>query len=64
MKVKRVIELLEENGWKLDRMVGSHRQYKKPGNRFVITVAGALREEVDKGTLANIRRSSGLEEIR
>ncbi len=46
MKVKRVIEILEENGWAIDRIVGSHRQYKKKDNPFVLTVAEALRDEL------------------
>jgi predicted RNA binding protein YcfA (HicA-like mRNA interferase family) len=30
MKVKEVIQLIEDDGWYLVRTKGSHRQYKHP----------------------------------
>jgi predicted RNA binding protein YcfA (HicA-like mRNA interferase family) len=64
VKTKKVIELLEANGWELKRMRGSHRQYRRMGNPNVVTVAGKPNEDVDKGTLGDIRRDSGIEDIR
>ena len=40
MKVKKVISLLEENGWTFVRMRGDHRIYFKPGARRPIVVPG------------------------
>jgi predicted RNA binding protein YcfA (HicA-like mRNA interferase family) len=30
VKVSEVIKLLEDDGWRLDRQTGSHRQYRHP----------------------------------
>ena|SRR5579862_3103121 len=40
MKVREVIQLLETHGWKEIRSKGSHRHFKHPAQRFVITVPG------------------------
>lgn len=40
MKVRDVIKRIEEDGWYLDRMRGSHRQYKHPTKPGLVTVAG------------------------
>jgi predicted RNA binding protein YcfA (HicA-like mRNA interferase family) len=62
VKVRDLIKQLEENGWKLDRVRGSHRQYQnehKPELR-TITVAGHLSEDVPVGTLSAILKQAGL----
>lgn len=33
MKVKEAIKVVEEDGWEMVRMKGSHRQYRHPRNR-------------------------------
>jgi predicted RNA binding protein YcfA (HicA-like mRNA interferase family) len=35
---KEVCRLLEQGGWQLRRVKGSHHIYSKPGERFIITV--------------------------
>jgi predicted RNA binding protein YcfA (HicA-like mRNA interferase family) len=40
MKVADLIRLLEEEGWRLARTRGSHRQYKHPSKLGTVTVAG------------------------
>jgi predicted RNA binding protein YcfA (HicA-like mRNA interferase family) len=40
MKVGELIRLLEEDGWRLARTRGSHRQYKNPNKPGTVTVAG------------------------
>lgn len=35
MKVKQLIKLLEEKGWSLDRIKGSHHIMVKPGFRSI-----------------------------
>ena len=64
MKVKQVIKILEANGWELMRINGSHRQYKHDHNPNVVTVSGKPNIDVPVGTLANVRRDSGVKELR
>jgi predicted RNA binding protein YcfA (HicA-like mRNA interferase family) len=64
MKIRDLIKLLEEEGWKLDRVKGSHRQFRHPGKPELrtITVAGHVSEEMPKGTLNAILKQAGLKE--
>lgn len=59
-KVKQVIDLLEENGWRCVRMKGDHRMYQKEGDRRPIVVPGNLNDDMAVGTLNSILRESGL----
>ena len=60
MKVRAVIRLLERDGWYLARTRGSHRQYKHPEKRGLVTVAGKPSDEFAPGTLASILKQAGL----
>lgn len=60
MKVRDVIRLIEADGWCQVRMRGSHRQFKHPAKRGLVTVAGHSGDELGIGTLSNIRRQAGL----
>ena len=62
VKIRDLVKQLEENGWKLDRTWGSHRQYRHPERPELrtLTVAGHLSEDVPKGTLAAILKQAGL----
>ncbi len=60
MKVRDVLELLNEDGWYLVRQRGSHCQYEHPGKSGRVTLAGHPREDVPPGTLNNILRQAGL----
>lgn len=51
MKVREVIRLLEQNGWIEMRSRGSHRHFKHPKQRCVITVPGNEGKEIAPGTL-------------
>ncbi|MDA8358440.1 MAG: type II toxin-antitoxin system HicA family toxin [Actinomycetota bacterium] len=59
MKVRDVIRTLERDGWRLDRQVGSHRQFRHPDRPGTVTVAGKPSDEVPKGTLGSIWRQAG-----
>ena len=59
-KVKHLIKLVEENGWSFDRMKGSHRQFKHPTRKRLVTIAGKLSSDVDRGTRNSILRQAGL----
>lgn len=62
--VREVIAVLEAHGWVQIRQRGSHRTFKHPDRPAVITVAGGAADTIKRGTLADIRRKSGLEHLR
>ncbi len=64
MKVRDVIKLIEEDGWYLVRTKGSHRQYKHPVKKGLVTIAGNLNDDVAKGTLNSILKQAGLKEVK
>ena len=55
---------MRKNGWTLARTVGSHRQYVHVLNPHVVTIPGAPGKQIATGTLASIRRASGIDEMR
>jgi predicted RNA binding protein YcfA (HicA-like mRNA interferase family) len=59
-KVGELIRLLEEDGWRLARTRGSHRQYKNPNKPGTVTVAGKPSLDVPPGTLNAILKQAGL----
>jgi predicted RNA binding protein YcfA (HicA-like mRNA interferase family) len=64
MKVRAVIQILEDDGWRLVATRGSHRQYKHPTKSGRVTVAGKPSDDLAPGTLRSILKQSGLEEKR
>jgi len=62
VKVGEIIRILQDDGWYLDRGKGSHRQYKHPTKRGVVTVAGKLSSDLALGTLKSILKQAGIEE--
>jgi len=60
MKLRRVLQLIEDDGWFLVATKGSHRQYKhsiKPGR---VTIAGHPADDVAPGTLNSILKQAQL----
>jgi predicted RNA binding protein YcfA (HicA-like mRNA interferase family) len=62
MKVSEIIKRIIADGWILARTKGDHRQYKHPAKPGLVTIAGHLSDEVDKGTLNSIMKQAGLKE--
>ena len=60
VKVAELIRLLEQDGWRLVRTKGSHRQFKNPSKPGTVTVAGKPSLDVPPGTLNSILRQAGL----
>lgn len=61
IKVRELIRRLEASGWHIVRHgPGSHRQYKSPPGRYVITVSGKPGDDMPLGTLKDILRKSGV----
>ena len=62
MKVKDIISLIEQDGWYLVRQKGSHRQYKHPTKKGLVTIAGHKpSDEVAPGTLSSIYKQAQIE---
>ncbi len=60
MKVREIIKLIEKDGWFLVRQRGSHRQFKHPVKKGLVTIAGHLNDDLGKGTLNSILKQAGL----
>jgi predicted RNA binding protein YcfA (HicA-like mRNA interferase family) len=60
VKIRDMIRLIEEDGWFLDRTRGSHRQYKHPIKRGLVTVAGKPGDDLAPGTKNSILKQAGL----
>jgi predicted RNA binding protein YcfA (HicA-like mRNA interferase family) len=60
IKIKEVIALLEKEGWYLARTKGSHRQYKHPSIKGLVTIAGKLSDDLAPGTLNSILKQARL----
>jgi predicted RNA binding protein YcfA (HicA-like mRNA interferase family) len=60
MKVREAIKLIEDDGWYLDRTRGSHRQYKHPQKRGLVTIAGKPGDDLAPGTKNSILKQAGL----
>jgi predicted RNA binding protein YcfA (HicA-like mRNA interferase family) len=59
-KVRDVIKLVEQDGWRLVRTVGSHMQYHHPGKTGTVTIAGHPTSDMAPGTYNNILKQAGL----
>jgi predicted RNA binding protein YcfA (HicA-like mRNA interferase family) len=59
-KIREIIKLLEEDGWQLVRVTGSHRQYHHPRKTGTVTVAGKPSQDMAPGTYNNILKQAGL----
>lgn len=60
LKVSDAIKLLEGDGWALDRVRGSHRQFTHPTKSGRVTVAGKPSETLKPGTESSILKQAGL----
>ncbi|MDD4199581.1 MAG: type II toxin-antitoxin system HicA family toxin [Paludibacter sp.] len=54
LKTKTVIKMLQDDGWYLDRQKGSHRQYKHPIKKGMVTVNGKPNEVMSQFLLSSI----------
>lgn len=58
-KVKEVLKLLEQDGWRMVRCRGDHRQYKHPAKPGTVTVRGKESEVLDQFLLNSIWHQAG-----
>ena len=61
-KVREAIRTVERDGWRLDRIRGSHRQFKHPFKRGTVTIAGHPSFDMHPKIWRNIREQAGLRE--
>jgi len=55
---RQVIKKLEADGWYLDRVRGSHHQFKHPAKKGLVTVKHPA-GDIPKPTLYSIERQAG-----
>jgi predicted RNA binding protein YcfA (HicA-like mRNA interferase family) len=55
-----LFHLRQADGWRLVRTKGSHRQFRNPSKRGIVTVAGKPSLDLPPGTLASILKQAGL----
>lgn len=60
MKVREVIKIIEDDGWFVVRIKGSHKQYKHTRKKGIVTIAGNLNHDLARGTLNSILKQAGL----
>jgi len=62
MKYRDLVRLVESDGWRLERTVGSHMQYRHPTKVGTVTISagGKLGRDVPTGTLNSVLRQAGL----
>jgi len=60
MKLRKIIKLIEADGWYLVSMRGSHRQYKHPTKPGRVTIAGHPSHDIAPGTLESILKQAQL----
>jgi predicted RNA binding protein YcfA (HicA-like mRNA interferase family) len=62
VKVREIIKVIEDDGWRHVRTKGSHRQFKHDDKPGVVTVPGHLGDDIAIGTLNSILKQAGLKE--
>ena len=58
VKVREIVQELEEDGWVQTRQAGSHRQFRHPSKSGTVTVPGKMGDELAKGTVGSIVRQA------
>lgn len=62
-KVREAVRIVENDGWVLVRTKGSHRQYKHPVKKGLVTIAGRLVDDLAAGTWNSILKQAGLSRL-
>jgi predicted RNA binding protein YcfA (HicA-like mRNA interferase family) len=64
MKISEIIRLLEQDGWVLKRMTGSHRHFTHAAKPGLVTVAGKPSATLKPKTESSILKQAGLRKER
>ena len=60
MKVREIIKIIEWDGWFQVRQRGSHRQFHHRTKPGTVTIAGAMNDDIPKGTANSVLKQAGL----
>lgn len=61
MKVTEIIKLIESDGWYVARQKGSHRQFKHPVKKGLVTIpVHRMSDDLPKGLESSIFKQAGL----
>lgn len=60
MKVKDLIKTIEQDGWQMVRMKGSHRQFHHRTKMGTVTVSGKLSVDMPVGTFKSVMKQADL----
>jgi predicted RNA binding protein YcfA (HicA-like mRNA interferase family) len=63
-KYREVRRILRRAGWSIARTTGSHEQWRSFDGTRSVTVSGKPSDTVPAGTLAAMRRATGLDDLR
>ena len=58
---KRLIKLLEERGWTLDRITGSHHIYKQVDTKQTVPIPVHGSRDLGKGLFLKILKDAGID---
>ena len=65
MTIREIIKMIEADGWYLDRQKGSHKQYKHPEKKGIVTISvHKLSDEIAPGTLGSILKQAKLDKTK
>jgi len=56
---RKLIKMIEEDGWYYVRTTGDHHHYKHPEKRGLVTVTHPVKD-IPKGTVNSILKQAGL----
>jgi len=59
MKSREIVKRIEEDGWRLVRVTGSHHHFKRPTRKGLVTVPHP-KSEIAQGTLKSIKKQAGI----
>ena len=59
---QKFVKLMQEHGWDLARINGSHHIFTKPGETLRISVPVHGNKELKKGLLLHLLKISGMDE--
>ena len=64
MKVRDVIRMIVKDGWYLVRQKGSHKQYKHPSKKGLVTIAAhKMSDEIRQGTYISIIKQAQIKPL-
>ncbi len=65
MKISEIIKTLVKDGWYQARQKGSHKQFKHPTKKGLVTIAcHKMSDEIAHGTLGSILKQAQIKIVR